>query len=66
MFFSDELIVDDIKFSDLSQIQRRRFLNKVLPYIETNFSNLQEEKDFYILLNTSGTLHTKEDLAKAI
>lgn len=65
LFFDNELEVDWIKFEDLSQTDRRRFLNKVLPYIETSFKNIQEEKEFYKLLNTSGTAHTQEDIKKA-
>jgi len=65
LFFENKLIVDGVSFDSLEVVQRRRFLNKTLSYIETNFSTEQEEKEFYRLLNTSGTQHTKEEIQKA-
>jgi len=64
MFFNDKLTVDWIKYSDLNNIQKRCFLNTSLWYIETQFKTIDKEKEFYILLNTWWTQHSKEDIEK--
>jgi len=61
-FLNNELEVDWYIFDDLSNVEKRNFLNNKLGYLETNFKTLEEEKWYYYLFNTSWTLHTKEDL----
>ena len=60
-FFNNELEVDWIRFSDLTDVQRRFFLSKKLSYLETKFNTIEEEKFYYKLFNTAWTSHQLSD-----
>jgi len=60
-FINNEYHIDGIFYSDLAQNKKRKFENFSLPYIKTNFQTIEEEKNFYEIFNTSGTIHDRSD-----
>lgn len=57
LFVNDKLIVDGIKYSSLSEIQRRIMRNCSFPVVITQFKTEEEEAKYYNLYNFSWTPH---------
>lgn len=55
-----------VTYAGLSLVAQRHFSNRaMLPTIEANATTVAEEADLYLLVNTSGTAQSEDDLAHA-
>lgn len=62
-YLNDEFPVFDLFYRDLNPVDKRRLAHTSFPSYETNSTDLEYLKNYYNLMNFSGTPHTKEQIA---